>query len=179
MKISKITIDHKSIKKYNLMDDNNIHKLVYKLAGDDNRVLFSSSNNNGSLILLIKHKVEINKLDNINIITKNYNIPSNNQYVAFELIANPTQTVTDSNGRQYKTIAKDIEQWFLNKDIGLDINTLEIIKCNAIKIKNKIKIPVFKYTGKAIVKDSTLLKNAMENGIGRSKSFGCGLLKVW
>ena len=180
MKISKVIVSEKLARKLMLYKNTyNIHKLVYSLVGSDCRPLYSYSNTNGKLSILIKHGTTINPREGISIHTKEYACPSQGQYVIFDVTVNPTRRLTDPNGKKKRVLVEDPEQWFLDKDIGLDIHSLECEYAGLIPLKGNMKVNVFRLAGRAIVKDESKLKAAIYNGLGRGKSFGAGLLQVW
>jgi hypothetical protein len=70
---------------------------------------------------------------------------------------------------------------------GLDVQEMQAFDCRieqGIKYDKKtgatldIRLPVFKTKCTALVVDEAKLKDALRDGIGRGRRFGCGMLKI-
>lgn len=111
----------------------------------------------------------------------------------FRLSANPARAVLDKNSprgtrgkvRAHVTPEQQIK-WLLDKDesIGVEFNTqsLQIFDSNWVRFKKRSGSRVIfrkvTYEGLLIIKDTTLLRKKLTQGIGRQKAYGCGLLTL-
>ncbi|MFC0862382.1 type I-E CRISPR-associated protein Cas6/Cse3/CasE [Sphaerimonospora cavernae] len=72
------------------------------------------------------------------------------------------------------------EQWWAQRaaDNGLAVMTVSAQSQRDIRAKGGIRHAVVRFDGTATVTDADLARRAVLEGIGRGKSYGCGLLSL-
>ncbi len=131
--------------------------------------------------LLTSKEIELNLLEGIRL--------------NFFLIANPTKTITDEQGRLNKKgkpkkcrvplikVEQQID-WLirkLNSSAVVDVESVTIDKLpplNFRKDRKRGKVQPYSFKGILQVNDPSLLESAIKQGIGPAKAFGCGLLSL-
>ena len=103
----------------------------------------------------------------------------------FRLTANPTVSKShQGNNGQGKIIAcnsmKDQRNWLLRKadKKGFQVNDFNVTQSIWKKFENGIAFLSVTYEGILTVTDVTLFREALQNGIGRGKAYGMGLLTI-
>ena len=103
--------------------------------------------------------------------------------VRFQIKINTVKTVNHNrNGQEHigrKPIPdNEIPEWFYNK-ISPALSNIEIDSCvSGSERQNKGSLAVASISGTAIVNDMSALSEKILHGVGKAKSFGCGLLSV-
>ncbi|MET8779166.1 type I-E CRISPR-associated protein Cas6/Cse3/CasE [Nocardia sp. NPDC004654] len=109
-------------------------------------------------------------------------------YVRYRIIGNPTKR----NPRGHSEPGKirvlrgpDADQWWVQRahNSGLTINTLTATHLDDVRgTKNKATAPIrhaaTRFDGTATITQPDQLRHAITTGIGRGKSYGCGLLSL-
>lgn len=105
--------------------------------------------------------------------------------MSFRLRANPTAT---KNGRRYGLYYHNVLQDWITRQLKaagcamLQVAITPMQPIQDVKRKNgrshHLNISVVQYEGRLKVEDSDLLWNALAQGIGPGKAFGCGLLSL-
>ena len=104
-------------------------------------------------------------------------------YLRFDLLANPVISMPRSNRRTAILDQEKQIEWIKKQGVnnGFSIKELAIGPYEKKMIKKGSKaFPVFSvpFSGILRVEDSVKFKNAVENGIGREKAYGMGMLMV-
>ncbi|MDO5738015.1 MAG: type I-E CRISPR-associated protein Cas6/Cse3/CasE [Eubacteriales bacterium] len=115
----------------------------------------------------------------------------NDMVCRFRLVANPVHSVAEEGdyGKRGKVKAHVTPQhqkaWLLKRQermgVIIDEESLEITSDRKLRFKNRnqmISLLQVGFEGLLTVKDEQKLKEALINGVGRGKAFGCGLLTV-
>jgi CRISPR system Cascade subunit CasE len=107
------------------------------------------------------------------------------QILQFRLKANPSKRDKESGKLMGMFHRPDQEAWLTRKgdQSGFKIETLDVIPTSNLygskaKGTSPIKIFTVLYQGTLQVSDPTLLFEAIRTGIGRGRSYGCGLLSI-
>lgn len=163
---------------------NSIHQWITSkqdVSRKDNELLYKLIYQNNEIYLYIQSKTPFN-IENIEnygfIYIKSFNLIFNCSLISFDLQAFPY--VTKNNKRYYiKDYQKRIE-WLQKYFSKCGLQLLEAIdykQSKTILDKDKIKeIPTSSFKGIAKVIDKNIFKQAVINGFGRFKNYGCGLL---
>lgn len=117
------------------------------------------------------------------------------QPYAFRLTANPVHTVTDEKGRKRRlghvTVAQQ-EQWLLERcgRMGVEIRRSSSADGAPDLVVHDRRTVTFRrgdgtvtlrratYDGVCTVQEPHLLREALTNGVGRAKGYGCGLMTL-
>lgn len=117
------------------------------------------------------------------------------QILRFRILCNPIKTIKDQKGRlntkgevkkcRVPLIKLDDQHKWINKKFidfaviqSIIINGAEPIVFYKDRERRRGKIQPILYDGIFIVTDEAKLENALYNGIGPAKAFGCGLLSL-
>lgn len=109
------------------------------------------------------------------------------QVLKFEVRTNPVRRSTSRETKKqvYRLIEDDteLETWFKNLLLPMaDLLNFRIVSKDKLLFRTKRQEEGMIYTvsfeGYLVVSDPELLFSTVKNGIGRAKSFGCGLLSV-
>ena len=103
----------------------------------------------------------------------------------FEVVLNPTQREKQT-GKIRPIVGREaIASWFQQRaeaNWGFSVQSehfqIDRIDVNTFTAKTKVTLQQAKVSGYLTVIDSSIFKRSFECGIGRSRSFGCGLLQV-
>lgn len=104
--------------------------------------------------------------------------------VHYRIAANPSKRLGKSAGENAGKIkalrGADAEEWWVAKAAGhgLAVATVQALSERDIRAKGGIRHAVVRFDGSGVVTDPTALREAMLTGIGRGKSYGCGLLSL-
>lgn len=115
---------------------------------------------------------------------------------AFELVGNPVSSVTvpgRSRGKvvPHVTAAQQV-QWLVNKapSAGFrvlvgedDVPMVNVVERNDLHFRKddgskRVSLRTARFRGRLEVTDAALLRDALQQGIGRAKAYGCGLLTL-
>lgn len=117
------------------------------------------------------------------------------QSYAFRLTANPVHTVTDENGQKRRlghvTVAQQ-ERWLLERCGGMGIairpssvgdGALDLVVRDRRTVtfrrgNGTVTLRRATYDGTCTVQGPDLLRDALTNGVGRAKGYGCGLMTL-
>jgi CRISPR system Cascade subunit CasE len=131
--------------------------------------------------------------ENTEALVKEYDEYLDNLFVGeklrFRLTANPVRSATQINdrsarGKVYGHVTVDQQKnWLLQRSEkhGFSICDFDVISRGVVKFKrqdNIVTIALATFEGYLIVENVSLLRHAMESGIGRAKAYGCGLMTV-
>jgi CRISPR system Cascade subunit CasE len=107
----------------------------------------------------------------------------------FRLRANPTHSVKREESSSERGIVRacvkidDQKQWLKARaqKQGFALNGFELVDRNVSKFERQgqtVTLHIATFEGHLRVEDPTLLREALTNGIGRAKAYGCGLLTL-
>ncbi|MEU4413343.1 type I-E CRISPR-associated protein Cas6/Cse3/CasE [Nocardia salmonicida] len=108
--------------------------------------------------------------------------------VRYRLVGNPTKRTPRGHERPGKILAlhgPDADQWWVQRahNSGLAVNTLSAtaladIRGRKDRATSQVRHAATRFDGTATIADVPELRNAITRGIGRGKSYGCGLLSL-
>lgn len=104
--------------------------------------------------------------------------------VHYRIAANPSKRLGKNAGPDAGKIkalrGAAAEQWWAKRaaDNGLAVMTVSSQSQRDIRTKSGIRHAVVRFDGTATITDATLARRAVLGGIGRGKSYGCGLLSL-
>lgn len=109
----------------------------------------------------------------------------NYPHYRFEVVLNPTQR-DKTTGKTRPVVGREaIATWFQQRaqaNWGFSVQgeqlQVERVDVRAFKAKTQVTLQQAKLSGYLTVNDTPTFKHSFERGIGRSRSFGCGLLQV-
>lgn len=183
-----LVLDRKAIKTLKVTDVYSIHKIVYSLfPGNKRDFLYYDMGGDirGRKVLILSHSQPlIPDFGSIQskIVPKEF---LNHQYYAFQILINPVQKSLKDK-RLIPIISREnLIPWFTEKEknwgfisdtASLDVYGLGVQIINRSKTKIIHNKAVFR--GTMQVSDKIKLKHCFENGIGKGKAFGFGLLQL-
>jgi CRISPR system Cascade subunit CasE len=109
--------------------------------------------------------------------------------VRYRIVANPTKQefVRGRRGTVRGLTEDDALEWWICKAAlaGLKVTTAHITASNVLRgvrqaagKRNEITLSTSRFDGTALVTDTTSVRTAILTGVGRAKSYGCGLLSL-
>jgi CRISPR system Cascade subunit CasE len=193
----KIILDQISALRLGITDEYGLHKLVYSLftkvrsneeitQGKSSGIQWVTKEviGQGYEIIAVSDR-PINPHPNLTI--KSLTIPDHffdfSRY-KLSMVINPTYMKNDSSRKICAyTKSEDIKQWFFrkiqNSGFSADHLHIELIQTSSFK-KNGRYMKLVKATivGEIQITDKALFLETYKKGIGRSRSFGCGLMQI-
>lgn len=176
-------------KRYSLDNAVNQHRSVMALfpdgLGDSPReagkILYRYEDAPNEAFIIVRSAIAPSEEHNIKKIEEDFTYFEKGSIVKFRTSLSPVKRVRQKES--FYTGEDDLEEWFNNKasDFFEDTNILNIEEKTVYrtsKRSNKNFIKIAQFDGFATVKDSDLLNEALINGIGRNKNYGCGLLTL-
>lgn len=163
------------------------HKMIMSVfpKTDENKprenfsVLFRVERNNHGTRFLIRSSVPPANLPFIQTLEEKPFYLEKDSHVSFKIVMNPIKR----KGKKEIAIKEpeDQESW-LSEKLSLFFSDIEIVNQQGEIVKrdnnNKSVIQLVEFTGIARVTDVNMLNIALKQGIGRSKSYGSGLLSI-
>lgn len=108
--------------------------------------------------------------------------------VRYRLVGNPSKRTPRGHERPGKIVAlrgADADQWWLQRanNSGLVVNTMSAVVLADIRGRkgrksNPVRHAATRFDGIATIADVSQLREAITSGVGRGKSYGCGLLSL-
>ncbi|MEV0645636.1 type I-E CRISPR-associated protein Cas6/Cse3/CasE [Phytomonospora sp. NPDC050363] len=107
--------------------------------------------------------------------------------VEYRIAANATKRPAgrpgEKAGKLLTLSGSDAEEWWRQRAAasGLDVDTLTATRQESARSgdqRRPIKHVITRFDGLGTVTDPDLLRTAVEEGIGRAKAYGCGLLSI-
>ncbi|GII97530.1 type I-E CRISPR-associated protein Cas6/Cse3/CasE [Sinosporangium siamense] len=104
--------------------------------------------------------------------------------VHYRIAANPSKRLGKSAGSDAGKIkalrGPAAEEWWVSRAAvnGLAISTVSSQSQKDIRAKEKVRHAVVRFDGSAVVTDPAAVRIAVLQGVGRGKSYGCGLLSL-
>lgn len=109
---------------------------------------------------------------------KSFSLPEihDNDQIIFNLFCSADKTTGDKR-RTFIQEQNKREEWLINKTKHClaGLKTKEI-RLDTLLIKNGVKVPGVEFTGIGTVSDAKKFKEMVQNGIGRCKNYGFGLM---
>ncbi|PSK81891.1 CRISPR-associated Cse3 family protein [Murinocardiopsis flavida] len=106
-------------------------------------------------------------------------------YVRYRIAANPTQRVGDPKadprrkGKLTVVTGERGDLWWLTRATANGLHPLSLTQTRLSDTRaGMVAHAVTRFDGLAIITDTALLRDAVLTGIGRAKSYGCGLLSL-
>lgn len=199
---SVLHLDRKAIKALRITDPYSLHRVIYSLyedvrsseekrAGKASGILFADQGGDFSSrrILLLADRAPANCIDGqygevqSKIISEGF--LDHAQY-RFNVIVNPTRR--DNVSRKLLPVKgrEAIAQWFCQRaekwgfkvsEQHLQVDRVEVLQFNE-KQQNPVTLAQAHLQGQLIVTDPEQFRNSFSRGIGRGRTFGCGLLQI-
>jgi CRISPR system Cascade subunit CasE len=199
---SVLHLDRKAIKALRITDPYSLHRVIYSLyedvrsreekrAGKASGILFADQGGDFSSrrILLLADRAPANCIDGqygevqSKIISEGF--LDHAQY-RFNVIVNPTHR--DNVSRKLLPVKgrEAIAQWFCQRaekwgfkvsEQHLQVDRVEVLQFNE-KQQNPVTLAQAHLQGQLIVTDPEQFRNSFSRGIGRGRTFGCGLLQI-
>lgn len=200
---SVLHLDRKAIKALRVTDAYSLHRVIYSLYDDvrddeekngstSSGILYADQGGDirGRKILMLANREPMNAVDNqYGEVTKqkisedflNYNL------YRFKVVINPTRR--DSASRKLIAVRgrEEVAHWFKARaplSWGFDVSSdhLQVDKINVLQFRDKLKRNVT--IGQAHIQGRLRITNkeqfikSFTQGIGRGRSYGCGLLQI-
>ncbi len=200
---SVLHLDRKAIKALRITDPYSLHRVIYSLyedvrsaeaksAGQSSGILFADQGGDfsGRRILLLADRIPANSVEGQHGQVQSKPIPEgflDHAQYRFNVIVNPTRR--DNASRKLVPV-KDREaigQWFCEraaKSWGFQVSAqhLQVDRVEVLQFKDKQQNPVTlaqaHLQGQLSVTDREQFRNSFVQGIGRGRTFGCGLLQI-
>jgi len=195
---SALHLNRSDVKTLKITDPYSIHRVIYDLFEDirsskekqssvSSGFLYADKGgdfNHRQILILSDRMPQIPKYGELRIKTIPSDFLSYDNY-RFEVTVNPTQR----NNASRKIIPikgrENIAHWFINKSSGwgfkVNPHTLEVLKISVKRFEKKGHQVTQSYanlTGQLQVVDKERFNQSFKKGIGRGRSFGCGLLQI-
>lgn len=200
---SVLHLDRKAIKALRITDPYSLHRVVYSLyedvrsseaknASQSSGILFADQGGDfaGRRILLLADRAPASSIDGEYGAVHSKPIPEgflDHAQYRFNLIVNPVRR--DNASRKLVPIKsrEAIAQWFCERAAsswGFQVATqhLQVDKVEVLQFKDKQHNPVTlaqaHLQGQLQITDAAQFRNSFTQGIGRGRTFGCGLLQI-
>ncbi len=187
------------VKALNITDAYSIHRVVYDLFGDT-RSESEKQQSISSGILYIDKGGDSRGRKILMLSNRQPNAPTHGEIsmrkiaddfldyldYRFEIVINPTKRQSGGGKLVPLRTREEIANWFLEKapQWGFEVSKahLEVeeiaIKCFSDKNGHEITQAQARILGRLTVTDKTKFVKSFQQGIGRGRSFGCGLLQI-
>ena len=202
--LSLLELDRAAIKALKVTDPYSIHRVVYSLF-DDIRNSAQNTGTNGAGRILFSDEGGDFRARRILILSdrrphscvpegygwvKTKCVPKgllDHEFYRFKVTVNPC-TRENRTGKIIPVKGRgEVAKWFLRRGLSswgfeaieshLEIDAINVLRFNA-KNGNPVTISTARIKGILRVNDRELFKEGFQNGIGRAKAFGCGLLQI-
>lgn len=196
-------LDRKAVKALRITDPYSLHRVVYSLYEDvrgasekngskTSGILFADQGGDfhGRRILMLADRQPSEHIDGQYGLVQSKAVPGdflNHAHYRFKVIVNPTRR--DSASRKLMPVkGRDaIRDWFADRAEAswgfkvpgehLQVDKVEVLRFKD-KRQNQVTICQAHVQGFLTITDSTQFRNSFTQGIGRARSYGCGLLQV-
>ena len=200
---SVLHLDRQAVKALRITDLYSLHRVVYSLyedvrsdaekqASKASGILFADQGGDfsGKRILLLANRAPAAYIDGQYGQVLSKAIPPDflrHQHYRFSVIVNPTRR--DSASRKLVPVKgrEAIGQWFCERAISswgfevapaqLQVDRVEVLQFND-KLQNPVTLAQARLQGQLRVTDPLQLHKSFTQGIGRARTFGCGLLQL-
>ena len=194
-----LNLTWRDMKSAGVTDAYSIHRVVYDLFADvrnadqknasvPSGILFADKGGDGvsrQILFLSDRRPKEPRFGNVQV----KEIPDqflNHDVYRFETIVNPTKRDSKTGKLVPLRTREDIAAWFTQKSektwgfatdqSGLEVHSIKVVRFE--KKGDKVTIGQARMTGTLRVKDRALFIKSFKQGIGRGRSFGCGLLQI-
>ncbi len=198
-----LNLDRRAVKALRITDPYSLHRVVYSLFDDvreerDKRLSRSSGilfadqggDSRGRRVLLLADRKPASIVDGKYGEVESRPVPEgylDNEHYRFKVIVNPTRR--DSASRKLVPVSgRDaVAKWFGERaaplwGFAVPLNQLQVDKIEVLRFKDKSGNPVTisqaHVQGQLRVIDNHMFQESFKRGIGRGRSFGCGLMQV-
>ncbi len=200
---SVLRLDRKANKALKITDTYSLHRVIYSLFEDSRSEAEKKTSDSSGIqwvdkggdfacrqILMLSQRPPKSCIDGEYGEVQTKVIPSSffkHTTYRFEVIVNPCRR--DSQSKKLIPVKgrEDIAQWFIErgkKSWGFAVSEqhLQIDHVSVLKFKEKnqreIVLQQAKITGYLTVSDPNLFSKSAQNGIGKARTWGCGLLQI-
>ena len=200
---SVLHLDRKAVKALHITDPYSLHRVVYslyedvrsdeeKMGSQTSGILFADQGGDffGRKILLLADRPPADRISGQEVQVQSRPIADaflDHAEYRFKVIVNPTRR--DNSSRKLLPVkGRDaIGQWFCQRAEqrwGFQISAahLQIDRVDVLQFKDKQQHPVTlaqaHVQGRLSVTDHEQFRNSFNQGIGRGRAFGCGLLQI-
>lgn len=200
---SVLHLDRHAVKQLRITDAYSLHRVVYSLyedvrdeeqkqASTSSGILYADQGGDvrGRKILMLANREPMDAVDGQHGEVLSKPIPGDfleHDLYRFKVIVNPTRR--DSASRKLVAVKgrEDIAQWFIDrstKSWGFEVSpqSLQVDKIEVLQFKDKhqrnITIGQAHVQGMLRIIDKAQFANSFNQGIGRARAYGCGLLQI-
>lgn len=194
LRLSRLDFDNIRKENNGVFDTYTIHKIVYSLFPKENAendekrnflFAYQGGDFNEKRILIFSKENPIEaKYGKI----ETHDVPEdflNQEFYGFQVQMNPVKCDNETKKKIAIRGKENLIKWFLEKSssFGFEIieDSLSVSDTNVLKFSKKGKNVVLGkalFTGRLKVTDKELFRKSVEEGIGKGKAFGFGLLQV-
>lgn len=190
-----LSLNWQDVQKGRVTDDYSIHRLLYDLFEDkrseeekrshcSSGFLYAEGKSDGyskEILFLSDREPKAPKIGTVRIKLIPASFLKHDNY-AFEVVVNPTKRNKSGKIVSYKT-RDEILEWFEKRSTswGFSVLEAEIVRSEISRFnKGSQRITLKKTTIKGLlnVTDRELFVKSFEEGLGRGRAFGCGLLRI-
>lgn len=200
---SVLHLDRSAVKALRITDTYSLHRVVYSLYEDvrstDEKQLSKASgilyadqggDFSGRKILLLADRMPSNSVDGQHGLVQSKPISDSflgHQHYQFKVIVNPTRRDRSSGKLKPVKGRAEIAAWFCERATqswGFDVSTetLQVDRVEVQQFKDKqqrtVTLAQAHLQGQLKVNDRVQFCNSFAQGIGRGRTFGCGLLQI-
>ena len=200
---SVLHLDRKAVKALCITDLYSLHRVVYSLyddvreagqkgASQSSGILFADQGGDfhGRRILMLSNRSPAECIDGQYGHVQSKAIPGDfldHTHYRFQVIVNPT--TRDGSSRKLIPVKgrEAIAEWFAKRALGswgfsVSTNHLQIENVDVLRFRDKqqqtVTICQAHVKGLLSVTDHTIFCNSFTQGIGRARTFGCGLMQI-
>jgi len=200
---SVLHLDRKAVRALRITDPYSLHRVVYSLYDDvrdeqqkttsqTSGILFADQGGDfsGRRILLLADRPPADRIDGQHGQVQSKPIPDdflNHACYRFKVIVNPTRR--DSASRKLLPVKgrEGIGQWFIERAAQswgfavtpeyMQVDNIDVQRFND-KHQNPVTICQAHIQGQLRIADREKFRHSFQHGIGRARTFGCGLLQI-
>ncbi|AUI88998.1 type I-E CRISPR-associated protein Cas6/Cse3/CasE (plasmid) [Vibrio azureus] len=198
---SVLRLDRAASKALNIKDTYSLHRVVYSLFEDVRNEQEKQASKSSGIqwvdkggdatcrqILMLSNRAPMEQVNNQHgeVVTKC--LPEgflNHRTYRFEVVLNPVRRDRQTKKNVPIKGRKEIVQWFISRgqeSWGFSVNAdqlqVEQVRVLQFEAKHRVTLQQAKLSGYLTVTDSEAFAHSVANGIGRGRSFGCGLLQI-
>ncbi|SEI65450.1 CRISPR system Cascade subunit CasE [Allopseudospirillum japonicum] len=200
---SALHLDRKAVKALKITDIYSLHRVVYSLFADvrsedekqshiPSGILFADQGGDfqGRKVLMVSDRKPAEQIDGQfgQVITKTISPDFlEHKNYCFKVQINPVRK-EKASGKRIAVKGRDkVAQWFAERapkswGFSVDLHTLQVEGIEVLqfidKTKRQVTIGRATLQGRLTVTDAALFAQSFQNGIGKGRAFGCGLLQI-
>lgn len=201
--VSVLHLDRRAVKALRITDLYSLHRVVYSLfddvrsaeekaAGHSSGILYADQggDHEGRKILLLAHRMPASHVDGQYGRVVSRIVPEdflNHERYRFQLIINPTKRDYASGKLVPIKDRASIAQWFIDRapqswGFSVSVEHLQIDRVEVQQFTDKAQRTITSarahIQGQLTVTDPARFRHSFAHGIGRGRTFGCGLLRI-